>query len=69
MITSRETVPWQDLSPPLFSTKKRKLQRVIRGAFGSKPDELQISATRVDRIKRSKVTASYGEIGITNSKI
>ena len=41
---------------------------VIRGAFGSKPDDLQISATREDRTKRLRLMTSYGEIDITISK-
>ena len=38
------------------------MNRMIRGALGSKPDDLQLSATREDRTKRSRLMASYGEI-------
>ena len=41
----------------------------IRGAFGSKPDDHQISVTRACKIKRSRPMATYGEIDVTNSKI
>ena len=42
---------------------------VIPGAFGSKPGDLQISATREDRTKQPSLMASYGEIDTKNSKI
>ena len=42
---------------------------LIRRAFGSKLDKLKISATRGDKITRSKLIVSYSEIDKPNVKI